>query len=179
MIFCDLRVLFIAIYVLDKLSEAAWRISTSVNKTFFGSGNGLSSIWCQVIIWASACWLGICNKSLWNCNHFTQEIHLISSANGDQFVSAPICSLVNHSLIDIPDDEDDAQSLIFNRLWPSDAIWRQRTGSPLSQAMVCCLMAPSHYLNQCWIIISEVFWHSPEDNFTGNNISHWHEFEYL
>ena len=26
--------------------------------------------------------------------------------------------------------------------------------------MACCLKAPSHYLNQCWLIISEVPWRS-------------------
>ena len=28
--------------------------------------------------------------------------------------------------------------------------------------MACCLTAPSHYLNQCWLIISEVPWHSSQ-----------------
>ena len=42
----------------------------------------------------------------------------------------------------------------FNSLWPSDTIWRQRSGSTLAQVMACCLTAPSHYLNQCWLIIS-------------------------
>ena len=51
---------------------------------------------------------------------------------------------------------------------PSDAIWRHRSGSTLAQVMACCLTAPSHYLNQCWLIISEVLWHSPEGNFTWN-----------
>ena len=32
--------------------------------------------------------------------------------------------------------------------------------------MACCLMAPSHYLNQFWLIISKVWWHSSKDNFT-------------
>ena len=41
-----------------------------------------------------------------------------------------------------------------NSLWPSDAIWWQRSGSTLAQVMVCCLMAPSHYLNQCWLMAS-------------------------
>ena len=54
----------------------------------------------------------------------------------------------------------------FNSLWSSDAIWRQRSGSTLAQVMACCLMAPSHYLNQCWPIISEVQWHSYKGNFT-------------
>ena len=54
----------------------------------------------------------------------------------------------------------------INSLWPSDAIWRQRSGSTLVQVMACCLTAPSHYLNQCWLTISEVQWHSPAGNFT-------------
>ena len=48
----------------------------------------------------------------------------------------------------------------FNSLRPSDAIWRHRSGSTLAQVMACCLTAPSHYLNQCWLIISKVEWHS-------------------
>ena len=43
---------------------------------------------------------------------------------------------------------------------PSDAIWRQISGSTLAQVMACCLTAPSHYLNQCWLITSMVQWHS-------------------
>ena len=54
----------------------------------------------------------------------------------------------------------------FNSLWPSDAIWRHISGSTLAQVMACCLTAPSHYLNQCWLIISEVRWQSPGDNST-------------
>ena len=83
-----------------------------------------------------------------------------------------------------------------NSLGPSDAIWRQRSGSTLAQVMACCLKAPSHtwinvdlssvrskdihieeiswemsqpsshYLNQYQLIIKEVLWHSPESNST-------------
>ena len=54
----------------------------------------------------------------------------------------------------------------LNSLWPSDVIWRQRSGSILTRLMACCLAAPSHYLNQCWLIISEVQWHSyPFENY--------------
>ena len=42
-----------------------------------------------------------------------------------------------------------------NSLRPSDAIWRHRSGSTLVQVMACCLTALSHYLNQCWLIISK------------------------
>ena len=48
----------------------------------------------------------------------------------------------------------------LHSLWLSDAIWWQRSGSTLAQVMAWCLTAPSHYLNQCWLIISEVQWHS-------------------
>ena len=44
----------------------------------------------------------------------------------------------------------------FNSLRPSDVIWWQRSGSTLAQVMACGLTAPSHYLNQCWLIISKV-----------------------
>ena len=50
--------------------------------------------------------------------------------------------------------------LCIKSLGPSDAIWRWST---LVQVMACCLTAPSHYLNQCWLIISKVLWHSSED----------------
>ena len=55
--------------------------------------------------------------------------------------------------------------ITVNSFWPSDTIWL-RSGSTLAQVMACCLTAPSHYLNQCWLIISEVQWHSYKSNFT-------------
>ena len=55
---------------------------------------------------------------------------------------------------------------LFNSLRPSDAIWRHRSRTTLAQVMACCLTAPSHYLNQCWLIATKVYWYSSEDNFT-------------
>ena len=49
-------------------------------------------------------------------------------------------------------------------------LYGDRSGSTLAQVMACCLMAPSHYLNQCWLMISDVLWHSPDSNFTKNKI---------
>ena len=48
----------------------------------------------------------------------------------------------------------------INKLCPSNAILRQRSRSELVQVKVWCLMAPSHYLNQCWIILKAVLLHS-------------------
>ena len=45
-------------------------------------------------------------------------------------------------------------SYTVNSLRPSDTIWWQRSGSSLAQVMACCLTAPSHCLNQCWLIIN-------------------------
>ena len=41
-------------------------------------------------------------------------------------------------------------------LWPSETIWRRRSGSTLDKLTACCLMAPSHYLNQCWLKITGI-----------------------
>ena len=52
-----------------------------------------------------------------------------------------------------------------NSLCSSDAIWQQGSRSTLVQVMACCLTAPSHYLNQCWLIITKAQWCSSEGNF--------------
>ena len=49
-------------------------------------------------------------------------------------------------------------------LWPCDDIWRHRTWSTMVQVMACCLTATSHYLNLCWLPISDFLWHSPHDD---------------
>ena len=51
-----------------------------------------------------------------------------------------------------------AGSHYINTLWPSDTIWRYLSGSTLDQLMACRLTAPSPYLNQCWLFISEVLY---------------------
>ena len=68
-----------------------------------------------------------------------------------------------------------------NLLRPSDAIWWIKFGSKLAQVMAHCLMAPSHYLTQCWVIISETLWHWTERNLTRNvqDIYPWYEFQYF
>ena len=57
----------------------------------------------------------------------------------------------------------------LNSLWPSNARWHHRIWSTLVNVMACRLMAPSQsFLNQCWLISSEVWWNLFEGNFTGN-----------
>ena len=45
---------------------------------------------------------------------------------------------------------------------------RCKSGSTLDQAMACCLTAPTHYLNQCQLLIGDVLRHSSESNFTAS-----------
>ena len=40
--------------------------------------------------------------------------------------------------------------------------------STMAEVMVCWLTAPSHYLNQCSVFISEVHYHSVESKFTAS-----------
>ena len=54
----------------------------------------------------------------------------------------------------------------INSLWPSDAIWWHISGSILVRVMACCLRAPKIYLKQYLLLVSEVLWHSHENNFT-------------
>ena len=48
----------------------------------------------------------------------------------------------------------------------------------LVQVMACCLTAPSHSLNQCWLILSKVLW-QPVGYFTRNaqDICAWYELK--
>ena len=58
----------------------------------------------------------------------------------------------------------------INSLWLSDAIWRHISWLTLViEVIACSLMLPSHYRGKCWLIISEVLWHSHENNFTIND----------
>ena len=54
----------------------------------------------------------------------------------------------------------------INSLWPGDARWLERSGSTFTQIMACCLMAPSHYQNQYWLIIDDILWYYFEIIFT-------------
>ena len=65
----------------------------------------------------------------------------------------------------------------INSLWPIDAIWPYKTWWTLPQVMAGCLTAPSHYLNECWLTISEVSWHSPAGKFTKNTQDIYHCYE--
>ena len=58
------------------------------------------------------------------------------------------------------------QGIHIKSLCHNDVIRQHGSGSTLPQLMAYCLMAPGNYLGWCWLIISEVLWHSHESNLT-------------
>ena len=62
----------------------------------------------------------------------------------------------------------DSRVLQSNSLRPSDTTWRHTSGSTLAQLVTCYLTELSYYLNQCWLVISEVLWLLNQSNFTSN-----------
>ena len=47
-------------------------------------------------------------------------------------------------------------------------VTRHMYGLALVQETACFLTAPTRYMNQCWLLIWEVLWHSHGSNFTGS-----------
>ena len=97
------------------------------------------------------CWLTYCQLN-------TQEQHSVKvKSKYNNLLSKNYickCCLRLHSTL----------SLLINSLWPSDPIWRHRSGSTLAQVMVCCLTAPTHNMNQSWLIFKGVLGPYPESN---------------
>ena len=101
----------------------------------------------------------------WVCMYFeltywglNQMIELLQTTYSDTFSKENVWHLIQIWLKYV-------QRGTINSLWPRDAIWWQGSTSTLVQVMACCLTAPSHYLIQCWLIITEAHWCSSEGNF--------------
>ena len=148
-----------------------------------GSDNGLSPGWRQAIIWTNAGISLLIGGLGTNFSKILSEIHTVSFKKMHlKMLSAkcrPFCLSLNVLTMyaglrlssTIPCEHAwkfHSLHRFVNSLWSSDVLWLHRSGSILPQVMACCLTAPSHYLNQYWLTISEVFWHLQEDIFTRN-----------
>ena len=108
------------------------------------------------------------------CHNHQKWCVRISNSSLLSWSSEVICIQLTNTVL-----QSSKGTLTFiNSLWPNVFIWRHRTGSILSQEMPWCLMAPSHYLNHCWVSISDVLWHLLQDSFTWNyqDIYPWLKF---
>ena len=54
----------------------------------------------------------------------------------------------------------------------SETLWGHKSGSTFDLVMVCCLTTSSHYMNQCWLVISELLWRYPGGNLHENHKMH-------
>ena len=53
----------------------------------------------------------------------------------------------------------------FGSLCHGDAIWQHTSRLTFYWVMTCCMIAPSHYPNQCSHFIKVILWHSSENIF--------------
>ena len=124
---------------------------------------------------SSALWWGLLGNNPM-LRHVSKREQLIHWANfPGRWTSAALCTQWHPSA----HNRGNYNVYFLNSLWASDVTWRHGSRSTLAQVMACCLTAPSHYLNQCWLMINEVLWHSPDNNFTENtsDFYNWNEFE--
>ena len=101
-------------------------------------------------------------KKIWNCHqsfiHFIPAIIMCSV--DPYFFRMTMCALASH---------DSSRNLhIIRKIWSKfhavSSLWpcHGDIDTTLAQVMACCLRAPSHYLYQCSLHITEVLWYSPE-----------------
>ena len=108
----------------------------------------------------------VCLQGYWLSIWIVARIHQSWSSGAETKSRINIDSKLNNELYSYKCGVSWTMPGHINSLWLSDAICQHWPGSPLAQVMACCLTAPSHYLNQCWLIIKCVLWPSPENNFT-------------
>ena len=75
---------------------------------------------------------------------------------GSKFCMKPTCNAVSWKIIKLQIAKISSNSNIcLNLCSPSNARYKHIFGLTLAQVVACCLITPSHYLNQCWIHISD------------------------
>ena len=130
---------------------------------YMGSANDWRHFFCNVVTQLD--WAHI-QDDPWVLSFIVTGVPLIVLINRPWFVFCvqhTILYVANQTLNSIfQGNLSEFSFLDLNSLWPSNAIRRQGTDSTLAQVMACWLIAPSHYLNVCWLIISEVPWHSSQ-----------------
>ena len=131
-------------------------------------GNFFSEIYLEHhLLWCYHLWF-ILVSYLFRCANNTGKLGILPHLHVFQLLYKNPCSLSTcHETQSVPGLTSGKHLHLtkhssINSLGPSDAKWRQRTESTLAQVMGCCLTAPSHYLNQCRLIISKFLRHPSE-----------------
>ena len=124
-------------------------ITYHLKSTLVSNGANVSLLFCN----AFDHWVGKMNKF---CNQYPFSLTTVSINVGHLWIF-----MVDHNGVTM---SLRIYTLTLNSSGRSDAIWRHRSGSTLAQVMACCLTVSSHYLIQCWLIITKVQWCSSEGN---------------
>ena len=138
------------------------------NLTIIGSDNGLSPGQCQAIIWTNTGILLIGPLGT-NFSEILIEIYAFENALWKMVAISSRPQCVNSLRLGdiLASGNNTGRSFIGSvNSWASDTIWWQGYVSKLAQVMTFCLMAPGHYLDQFWLLVSEVLWRLPYRIFT-------------
>ena len=98
------------------------------------------------------------------------HVFLMSSIASKETASIFKDTIFLHFKTILSNSDYEWEYIVFNSFQPSDVIWQHKSGSTLAQVMGSYLTAPSNYLNQYWLIIRKVQWHSFEGNFTPDTL---------
>ena len=118
-----------------------FRLSTKKKLLLRGDYGGILVIHCACIHAMEVC-------PARNTAILTQDapIHMLTQAKHFEFCGFRTVCVVK---------KDGGEKKIFDiqSLWPRDAVLHHLTRSTFVQVMACCLAAPSHHLNKCWLIV--------------------------
>ena len=148
-----------------------------------------ASCWCLNALRWLFCWVWEMSPRLFwynQCCHMASQI-LVNIGWGNGLLTEgtkPLPEpkfLYHQKLLQHSPEGNSSGNMISNITKMSLKIAHLKPWSTLAQVMACCLMAPSHYLNQCWLLSIEVLWHSPESKLTvsakatilHNELTHW------
>ena len=133
-------------------SKSIWR--TEVDFRFV---SWLGHFFQNVISFSDAVHL-MCNSFIWNWSN-TMNVYsaLWILMACDCQVALLLQVLTMHPCI--------SRCLRVKPSWLSDKIWRHWFRSTLPKVMAWCLTLPSNNLAQCWLLICQVLWHSPQEQF--------------
>ena len=141
---------FFIFFYLFKFQGIWWHLYISVNFAIIGSDNDLLLVQCQAITKPIVTYGVLVSWQHISVKLESKDKNFLQQNTSQQVVCKKLVVLLR------PWWE------CVNSLWSNDAIWQHRSGSTMVQVMVCFLTAPSHYMNRCLVLISEVLWHPSE-----------------
>ena len=151
----------------SSLSGAYFAWSPPAGSTFFWNCRSMVIRWCatnmQLLWWRAG---GEDNGGCIRCQETKTWLHLVTWKLGWWIKIEKMYGLECWSV-------DELSWVLLWCLFPE-----HRSEPKWAQLMARCLTAPSHYLNQYWLVISRALCHSPKGNSNGHDSNHCNAFEH-